>query len=319
MMVELYPLLLEPSLHVKVWGGRKLAQVMSKDLPTDEPYGESWEIHDTATVANGPLTGRTLGDLFNEYGDAFAGPGNDPADGLPLLIKLIDAADWLSVQVHPDDAQAAELEGQPRGKTEAWYILAADPGAKLIIGVQPGTPRETMARAIEDNELADLLVDADVKPGDLFFIPANTVHAIGPGVLLYEVQQSSNTTYRLYDWGRMGLDGNPRELHIEKGVQVSNVDSVPEVVSYGDDDSESVTVVSNAFFKTDLHRLSEEATKLDTAGRFFHTLTCIDGEATVKTGDYTLTLTTGQSAFIPSSLRVYTLSGSGDVLRSWQG
>lgn len=313
----LYPLLLEPSLHVKVWGGRKLADVTGKTLPTDEPYGEAWELHDTATVSNGPLAGRTLGNLLAEYGADLIGQGNDPADGLPLLVKLLDAADWLSIQVHPDDAQAAELEGQPRGKTEAWVILQADPGARLLIGVQPGSDREVIANAIRENHLEDLLVYADVIPGDVLYIPAGTVHAIGPGILLYEIQQSSNTTYRLYDWGRMGLDGQPRELHIEKGVRVANVESLPTLTHPGVDETGTGIVVSGPFFTTTLHKLDAGPQKLMTQGRF-HALTCIGGEVEIRAGDDSVIFSTGRTALVPASIAQYTLNGSGAVLNSHQ-
>jgi mannose-6-phosphate isomerase len=316
-MTELYPLLLEPTLHVKVWGGRKLQTEMNKPLPTGEPYGESWEVHDTSVVANGPLKGQTVGDLLQRYGADLIGRNHDPAEGLPLLVKLLDAADWLSVQVHPDDEQAAELEGQPRGKTEAWFILAADPTAKLIIGVQPGTDREAMAQAIRETRLDDLLVAADIIPGDVLYIPAGTVHAIGPGVLLYEIQQSSDTTYRLYDWGRMGLDGKPRPLHIDKGVRVSNVDSLPTVAHPDDGTQAEVRIVESQFFVTTLHRLHHGATQtLDTQGTHFHTLTCIAGAITVRQDGNEITLNQGQSALIPAAAGQYSLHGDGVVLRS---
>jgi mannose-6-phosphate isomerase len=315
----LYPLLLEPSLHVKVWGGRKLQTVMGKALPTDEPYGEAWELHDTATVANGPLAGQTLGAVLAQYGVELIGAGNDPAQGLPLLVKIIDAADWLSIQVHPDDAQAAELEGQPRGKTEAWFILAADPGAKLVIGVQPGTNREAMAQAIRDQRLEDLLVTADVGPGDALYIPAGTVHALGPGIMLYEIQQSSNTTYRLYDWGRLGLDGQPRPLHIEKGVAVSNVESLPPITHPGADGSPEVMVAQGEFFTTKLHHLAEaDHVTIESGGRF-HALTCIAGAVEIAAGGLVTPLHAGRTALIPAGVEVFTLHGSGQVLRSWQG
>lgn len=317
-MTQLYPLLLEAALHTKVWGGRKLADVMGKTLPTDEPYGEAWEVHDTCKVINGPLAGHTLADLLGEYGTAMIGKHNDPTEGLPLLIKILDAADWLSVQVHPNDEQAAELEGQPRGKTEAWYIIATEPTAKLIIGVEPGTDRAEMAAAIREDRLGDLLVPADIEPGDLLFIPAGTVHAIGPGTLLYEVQQSSNTTYRLYDWGRTGLDGNPRELHIEKGVQVSNTESVPTITHPGQDKSPEVSVVNSDYFTTTLHNLNGTDVGLNTSGTHFHTLTCIDGTAAIIADDTIVDLRKGTSAFVPASVGGYTLTGNGQVLRSAQ-
>ena len=219
----LYPLKLRPALHVKVWGGRRLAQLMRKRLPSAEPYGESWELHDSATVANGPLRGASLGDLARRFGAELIGCGQDPDDGVPLLAKLIDATDWLSIQAHPNDEQAQALEGERRGKTEAWVVLHAEVGARLVIGLQPGTRRDQMAEAIRSNRLEELLIFAEVATGDVLQIPANTVHALGPGLLIYEIQQASDTTYRLYDWGRLGLDGQPRELHIAKGLEVANL------------------------------------------------------------------------------------------------
>src|SRR5262249_35572250 len=153
--------------HVKVWGGRRLETSLHKQLPTNEPYGESWEMHDTSVVANGPHAGRTLGDLLKEYGHDLVGPDNTPSEGFPLLAKFLDAQDWLSVQVHPNDEQARELEGDPRGKTEAWYVLEATPGAKLVMAVKPGTTRQAMAEAIRANTLESLLVYAEVAPGDV--------------------------------------------------------------------------------------------------------------------------------------------------------
>jgi len=320
----LYPLLLEPTLYTKVWGGRKLQDVMGKTLPTDAPYGESWELHDTSRVANGRLAGKQIRELLNDYGAELAGAHNDLSEGFPLLVKILDAAQWLSVQVHPNDKQAAELEGEPRGKTEAWYILGADADSKLIIGVKPGTDEATMAQAIRETQLEDLLVSETVSAGDLLYIPAGTIHALGPGLLIYEIQQSSDTTYRLYDWGRVGLEGKPRDLHIEKGVRVSNLDSLPEITHPAKDTTGDVMAVEGDYFKTMLHRLDDTHPEavLDTEGQFFHALTCIAGAVVIDVVSdedaAALTLEMGQSALIPASLGAYTLRGTGQVLRSWQ-
>lgn len=310
-----YPLALKSTLVIKVWGGRRLADVLGKSLPTDEPYGESWEVHDSAMVVNGTYAGKTLGEVLEELGTDLIGTHNDPSEGFPLLAKFLDAQDWLSVQVHPDDKQARELENQPRGKTEAWVLMDTAPDAKLVIGVTPGTSRETMAEAIRTNTLEPLLAYADVNAGDVLYMPAGTVHAIGPGCLIYEIQQSSNTTYRLYDWGRMGLDGNPRELHIDKGVQVSNVDDLPEVTHPTDD---SQPIVDGAFFQTYRHSLDDDMITLDTGGNLFHALSCIDGQCSVSGGEQTVNFSKGQSVLIPANLGNYTLSGDGVVLRSLQ-
>ena len=315
---NLYPLLLNPALHVKVWGGRHLESVMHKALPTNEPYGESWEMHDTSTVANGALEGRSLGDLLRVFGAALIGTMSDPAQGMPLLVKLLDANDWLSVQVHPDDAQAAQLEGEPRGKTEAWYVIAAEPDARLVIGVRTDATREQTAEAIRANRLEDLLVYATVQAGDVLFIPAGTIHALGPGILVYEIQQSSDTTYRLYDWGRMGLDGKPRDLHIEKSLAVSRIGSLPQIRSSAGEKAPSLELIDSPFFRTTLHQPGASVIALDTEGRVFHVLTCIEGEAVVEAeSSPALSLQTGRTVLMPAALGRYTLTGQAKVLRSY--
>lgn len=311
-----YPLLLNPTLYVKVWGGRKLAQVMQKNLPTEEPYGESWEIHGSAVVANGPFAGRTLGDLMAHYSHTLIGQNSDSTQELPLLAKFLDAAEWLSIQVHPNDAQAARLENQPRGKTEAWYILAADPGAQLVIGVRPGTARQEMAEAIQQNRLEELLVYASVTAGDVLYLPGGTIHAVGPGILIYEIQQTSDTTYRLYDWGRIGLDGQPRPLHIEKGIEVSNVAFLP-TITHPESTSCVTVLVESDFFITTLHRTGVSAPQtLDTHHTHFHALTCAEGAATIASESGSITLQTGRSALIPAVVGAYTLSGDARVICS---
>ncbi len=315
----LYPMLLEPTLHVKVWGGRHLETVMHKALPTDEPYGESWEMHDTSKVINGALAGRTLGEVLATYGADLIGDISDPKDGMPLLVKLLDANEWLSVQVHPNDAQAKELEGEPRGKTEAWYVINAEKDARIVIGVNPDATREQVAAAIRDNRLEEMLVYANVDAGDILYVAAGTIHALGPGVLVYEIQQSSDTTYRLYDWGRMGLDGKPRPLHVNKSLIVARLGSLPPIVYSGGDLRPVVPIVESPFFETTLHQLDNASADLDTDRRLFHVLTCIEGEVAVHAeGHESITLTTGRSAFIPARIGAYTLKGTGKVLRSYQ-
>lgn len=321
-MPALYPLLTRPSLHAKVWGGRKLETVLHKTLPSADPYGEAWELHDSAIVTNGPLAQRSLGNLLAEYGVDLIGPDNDPAEGLPLLAKFLDASDWLSVQNHPNDEQAHALEGDPRGKTEAWYVLAAEPESQLVIGVQAGTTAESMSAAIQNNQLEDMLVYATVQSGDVLFIQAGTIHALGPGLLIYEIQQASDTTYRLYDWGRVGLDGQPRDLHIEKGVQVAVLDSLPTIKQTAALRAAIVDVIESPFFTTRLYRphLAKDGhIALNTeAGRCFHSLSCIEGQAVIHYGEAEFVFKMGESAFIPASLGEYALSGNAQILCSSQ-
>ncbi len=312
-MTDLYPLLLDPSLHVKVWGGRKLQTVLHKQLPTDEPYGESWDMHDSAVIVNGAFAGQSIGDLLKTHGADILGAGGDPAEGMPLLVKFLDANDWLSVQVHPNDEQAKALEGDPRGKTEAWYIISVEPNSQLVIGVQPGTTREQMAEAIRNGTLESLLEYATVQPGDVLLNNAGGIHALGPGIVIYEIQQSSDVTYRLYDWNRVDLNGTPRQLHIEKGVAVSNIDALPEIQHTADPNASHIEAVRSPYFVTDLYQLSTSglpSVQLNTKGRHFDILTCIEGDALVSSAQGQVSFTAGQTVLIPAVLGAYTLAGN---------
>lgn len=310
-MTTLYPLLLNAALHTRPWGGRSLATVLNKTLPDERPYGESWELHDTCTVANGVLAGRSVGDLLREFGADIVGAGNDPALGMPLLVKFLDANDWLSIQDHPNDEQALALEGEPRGKNEAWYMLAAAPGARLCVGVKPGASRDDIARAIRENRLEEQVAYAEVAQGDVLYMAAGTIHALGPGLLVYEIQQSSDTTYRLYDWGRLGLDGKPRDLHIDKGLQVANLDSLPEIRHMAGARGQRVDVVTSPYFYTHLYRLNAadgRSVALNTGGTRFHGLTCVAGSAAVMAGDVRVDFAKGQTVLIPAALGAYALA-----------
>ena len=218
------PLTFEPRYRDYVWGGRNLARVLGRDLPPGV-VAESWEVsaHATApTVADrGPLRGRTLLELAAEHGAALVGRNAERAYGpgrFPLLVKLLDAAQPLSVQVHPDDARAALRGDGELGKTEMWHVLHADPGAEVVLGLRDGTDERALRRACADSRIEELLNRAAVKAGDSILVPAGTVHAILGGAVLLEVQQDSDVTYRLHDWGRTGADGRPRPLHLEEAI-----------------------------------------------------------------------------------------------------
>lgn len=232
-MAQLYPLTFVPRFKELVWGGARLATELGKSCPPAKRIGESWEMvdlpDDQSRVAEGPLAGRTLHELVVEYRDELLGPVATADGRFPLLVKYIDAARTLSVQVHPDEDAALKLGGRP--KHEAWYILGAEPGAKLYVGLQPGTTREMLQRAIADDDVESLLVEIEPQVGDLVPVEPGTVHAIGAGVLLAEVQQPSDTTYRLHDWGRVGLDGRPRPLHVYEALE--SVDFAAEVTRGG--------------------------------------------------------------------------------------
>jgi len=219
-------LMFKPIFKNLVWGGRKLERVLGKRLPTG-PVGESWELvdlpGDQSVVADGPLAGCELQQLVRDHRGELLGPVPPDGGRFPLLVKYIDAAKTLSVQVHPDERTASALGGRP--KNEAWTILDVEPGAKLYLGLRPGATPEELERRIEAGTVEELLHAVEPRAGDLVPVRPGTVHAIGAGVLLAEVQQPSDTTYRIYDWGRVGLDGKPRPLHIEESLAAIDFDA----------------------------------------------------------------------------------------------
>ncbi|TAM76817.1 mannose-6-phosphate isomerase [bacterium] len=217
--IQLYPLLLVPKMSKAIWGGRALVERFHKPGLPEDMFGESWECWDENPVANGPLAGRTVGQLRARLGAALMGEF-DPARLFPILTKIIDAHRNLSVQVHPDDAYARRVEHQENGKTECWYILEADPDAALYLGWNRPTDRAEYERRVVDGTLGALLRRVPVEPGQAYYLPAGTLHAIGAGIVLFEVQQTSDLTYRIFDWNRVGGDGKPRPLHVEKAGDV---------------------------------------------------------------------------------------------------
>ncbi|MGQ9839995.1 MAG: type I phosphomannose isomerase catalytic subunit [Anaerolineae bacterium] len=245
-MAHLYPMLFEPVLKSYLWGGRNLA-LLGRALPPEGVIAESWEIagHEDGTtmVVNGPYAGRLLTEVHGELGLALIGQRNAWAQArgkFPLLVKLLDAAQPLSVQVHPDDDYALAHEGNELGKTEMWVVLRAEPGAELILGLAAGTTPEALRAAVVEGRLESLLHRVVVRPGDHVCVPAGTLHAIMGGLLMVEIQQNSNTTYRVYDWNRVDATGRPRPLHLDKALDVINFGLVapsvrpPRLVAQGD-------------------------------------------------------------------------------------
>ena len=229
----LYPLLFEPVLKDYIWGGRNLETRLGRDLPSEKEIAESWEIaahaNGDVVVRNGPLAGNTLSWLHEKYGLQLIGRYGQWAhdrNKFPLLVKLLDANRKLSVQVHPDDDYALQHEGNELGKSEMWVVLHAESDASIILGVRPGATRQKLENAIQSNRLEAFLHEVPVKTGDSICLPAGTLHAILGGLIIAEIQQNSDTTYRVYDWGRLGHDGKPRPLHVEKALEVINFDQV---------------------------------------------------------------------------------------------
>jgi mannose-6-phosphate isomerase len=317
-----YPLLFQPELKERVWGGRALEQ-FGLELP-DGPIGEAWAIGDhpngTTKVINGALAGLGLDEVREQYGqDFFGSKGFSKKNGrFPLLIKLLDCQDDLSVQVHPNDSYKGLPQGE-LGKTEMWYILDAKPGAKIIYGTNDGVTREQLAQAIEENRIMDCLTEITVETGDSFYIPAGTVHALGAGVLVAEIQQNSDSTYRLYDYNRMGLDGKPRDLHIEDSLNV--IAYTNSGATYMKTDLELpnqwLTLADSPFFITEKGKV-EQAWKLQTTSDSFVIHVICDGSGTIQWGDgEEQPVKPGECYLIPASLGEYTLTGPLTILRSY--
>jgi mannose-6-phosphate isomerase len=295
-----------PEYRDYVWGGNRLR---SAEVPT----AEAWLIWENNRVNAGPLAGVTLAELFARYGIELVGHlGAAQERGrFPLLIKLLDCAQWLSLQVHPNDAQALALEGPGQmGKTEAWHILDAAPGAKLIAGLQPGTQAETLEAAIRSGGLVELVRYHEVHSGDTVYMPAGLIHSLGPGLLAYEVQQTSDLTYRIYDWGRPLTKG--RMLHIDKSVAVANPAAQPQIVPAPQPgDGQAAVLSQSPYFR--LERLTAQTCPitLAPAGETFHALTVIEGNARLRSGQQEVNLEQYQTALVPACVPHYTIEPLG--------
>ena len=217
----LYPFIFQPILKERIWGGRELERLYAKPLPPGKPIGESWEISDrpgdASVIANGPLAGKTLRWLMENHAAEILGKAKSAAEGrFPLLCKILDAREKLSLQVHPPADKAKKLKGEP--KTEMWFITDAAPDASLYVGLKRGVTRAEFEKKISDGSVADCFHRIPVRAGDAMFLPSGRVHAIGDGLVIFEIQQNSDTTYRVFDWNRVGLDGKPRELHVAQSL-----------------------------------------------------------------------------------------------------
>lgn len=299
-------LLLEPQYRERVWGGQKLRAATP-------PIGEAWVAYGPSRISNSPLAGRTVDDVAGEYGSALLGSVVSGRFGtrFPLLIKLLDCADWLSVQVHPNDDQALALAGPNEfGKTEAWYFLSCEPGAQSMIGVKPGVSADGLATAIRDGRILEVAESLPIEAGDAVLIPAGTLHALGPGLLLYEVQQASDITYRVYDWGRPGSVG--RKLHIDESVAVAlPVAHEPLRRARPLGATDSAAAADCSYFDLDVLCVSPAGGPLaaDTQGRSFHLLTVVEGAAEIRRGTETLPLGQFQTALVTGEAGSYQIHG----------
>jgi mannose-6-phosphate isomerase len=310
----LYPFVLEPLERELIWGGHALATRYGKPAPADAKIGESWECWDENRVLNGASAGRSLAELRATLGRDLTGHA-DPAAPFPLLTKFIDARHALSVQVHPGDAYARRVEHEPVGKTECWYILEAEPGATIVLGWNRRTARGEYLERVRDGSLGELLRHVPVHPGDVFYLPAGTLHAIGKGIVLFEVQQASNLTYRIYDYDRVGPGGEPRELHVDKAADVLDYDAATagpvSALAYELHGLRRTTLVAERNFILERIALDGERRGLDLDGSPL-AITALAVPVEIEARGTAVRLEPYQSAVIPAALETIMLRGLGE-------
>ncbi|MCI8361439.1 MAG: class I mannose-6-phosphate isomerase [Clostridiales bacterium] len=313
----MYPMKLTPAFKDYLWGGARLRTEyhMQSDL---DKLAEAWVLSchkdGPSVVANGELAGMTLEAAIDKLGKDCLGTKGKAFAFFPILIKLIDAKDNLSIQVHPSDEYALRVEGE-FGKTEMWYVVDCDPGAYLYYGFNREIAPDEFARRIADNTLLEVLNKVEVKKGDCFFIESGTIHAIGAGLLIAEIQQNSNTTYRVYDYGRVGADGKPRQLHVEKAKEVTQL--CPPTAAYGAVQTVEgkARLASCKYFTVDKLEVRGE-TGLSVDGASFASLLCLEGCLIVEAAGQSVSMVPGDCVFLPASLGGVQLKGNGAVVCS---
>ncbi|MFV0504594.1 MAG: type I phosphomannose isomerase catalytic subunit [Lachnospirales bacterium] len=308
-ILKFYPIYKEA-----IWGGDNLNKIFNRDIPSKKT-GESWDLtcrtNDMSVVCQGKYKDRTFLDVINTNRKNFLGNKLEHTKDFPLLIKIIDANDNLSIQVHPDDDFANKIENLPYGKSEMWYVEKSESGT-LIAGVNLKTSTE-LRNSIKDNSILNYLNYEKIKKGSVIDIPAGLVHAITSGNIVYEIQQNSDTTYRLFDYNRIDKKGKSRELHIEKGCDATKCQLTSQALETGDVSKE---IVKNNLFTVDLivvNNVEEQSTDPD----HFTTLTCVEGEATIEYGNKKINLIKGDTVFIPANLGDYKIFGTGKFLKAY--
>jgi mannose-6-phosphate isomerase len=309
----LYPLTFKPIFKERVWGGRRIETLFKKSLPADAPIGESWEITDrpegVSEIANGPLVGKTLRWLMENHSTEVFGKSRAETKSFPLLVKILDCTDKLSLQVHPPTSKAKELRGEP--KTEMWVFVDAAPQADIFVGLKRGVTREEFERKTRDGTVAECFHRIPVAAGDVMFLPSGRVHALGAGGVVFEIQQNSDTTYRVFDWNRVGLDGKPRELHIPQSMaSIDFNDFEPSLVRSEFSRNEEISIrylVDDPLFRVNQWRVKRD-------GRFYLTselpqiLGVMSGEVIVRHNEQELKLAPGSFCLLPASLGRVTIN-----------
>lgn len=311
-MTDPYIVKMRPYLRKKVWGGRKLADVFGKELPDNAPYGEAWEVSDLpegqSFAVNGSMAGKSLPELIEHWGDALTAGRED----FPLLVKVLDAQDDLSVQVHPGEGDIERLGLDADSKDECWIILDVDDGGCILHGFDEPTTPADFRMAVEENRAADVLRSVEVEPGDIIRVSPGTIHAICRGVALLEIQQPSDTTYRVYDYNRPGMDGKPRELHLEEAMRVSNFDahSPAKLDGRPSESNEDVTLLVDvpAYRIERVSGVREPSWRVDE--RTPQVVFCAGGAVVLEGPGESVELAFGETAVIPAGVGEVSLEGS---------
>jgi mannose-6-phosphate isomerase len=317
MKPTLYPLQFEPILKDRIWGGEKLKTILNKPI-ISKITGESWELStvegDISVVANGVLKGKSLMELIEETPNEILGTKVYERFGkqFPLLFKYLDAREDLSIQVHPNDKLAKERHNS-FGKTEMWYVMQADADSRIIVGFKENSSKEKYLKHLHDNTLVSILEDVKAKAGDVFFLETGTVHAIGAGLVVAEIQQTSDITYRLYDFDRVDAQGNKRELHVDLALDAINYNKVETQKKYETKPNASNTVVDCPYFTTNFIPLEDKAS-VSKSGETFTVYMCIEGSFEIEYNGFKQTYIKGDTVLVPAAIKAFILSGKASIL-----
>ena len=315
--MKLYPLQFEPILKERIWGGTKLKTYLNKPISSNIT-GESWEIstveNDVSIIANGFYKGKSINELINEFPDEILGTKAYKKFGkqFPLLFKYLDAREDLSIQLHPND-ELAKKRHNSFGKTEMWYVMQADADASLIVGFKEKSTPEEYLKHLNNKTIVDILDTKKVKQGDVFFLETGTIHAIGAGIVVAEIQQTSDTTYRVYDFDRVDANGNKRELHIDLALEAINYETVDAQKYYSKNENQSNTIVDCRYFTTNIIPLNG-AVKVNKNQNSFTVYMCVDGSFELKINTEIFYYQKGDTVLIPAALTDFELSGSASIL-----
>jgi mannose-6-phosphate isomerase len=317
MKSNLYPLQFNPILKERIWGGEKLRTILNKNI-TSKITGESWELStvegDVSVIANGDLKGKSLLEIIEQNPEELLGKSVYERFGkqFPLLFKYLDAREDLSIQVHPNDQLAKERHNS-FGKTEMWYVMQADADARIIVGFKEDSNKEAYVENLNNKTLVSILDDVKAKPGDVFFLETGTVHAIGAGLVIAEIQQTSDITYRLYDFDRVDAQGNKRELHIDLALDAINYKKVDTQKNYTKNSNVSNLVVDCPYFTTSFIPLDAQTT-ISKDGESFTVYMCVEGEFEISYENFTQNYLKGDTVLVPASIKNFNLSGKASLL-----